>query len=709
MAKSEAKPKEKFLITAALPYANGPIHLGHLVEYIQADIFARYLRLSGRDAVFVCADDTHGTPVELAAEKEKIPPEELIRRSYADHTEDFSSFFVSFDAYHSTNSPENQFYSDFFFETLSQKKLVYERLVDLTYCESDKRYLPDRYVKGKCPKCGAEDQYGDQCEKCNATYQPIDLIGPKCAICGSVPVRKQSLHYFFRLSSFSQQIREWLGSSKVMQADAKNFVTGWLDSGLQDWDVSRDGPYFGFRIPGQLNKYYYVWLDAPIGYIAATEKYSKEKLNKPATESYWRNSDAKIIHFIGKDIIYFHYLFWPALLMGVGMNLPSDVVVHGHLTINGEKMSKSRGNFLTAKDYLAVEGHEPEFLRFYYASHLAKAITDFNLDFEDFKTFVNSDLVSNLANFVHRALVFISNNLDSRLGTLGSDEKVFLQQLQPKYDSILKHYSEYNFREVVKGLLELGSIGNRYFQDNKPWQLIKTDKNKCHRIVTAAANLVKDLMLLSSPILPKYAEKVLRLLGEDLEKPGFAGLGKHVVNRKIYPARIIFAPIEETLSIPEVFPAVLKVGKVEEVADHADADKLYVLKVDVGEGKPRQIVAGLRSHYRKDELLGKMIVVVSNLRHARLRGFESQGMLLAADDGKRIVIVSPENSSPGDLVFPEGSGPERILQGKQQLAIEDFYKLNLKVKDEKVVFGAKPLKTAKEVISVDAEDGAIVR
>ncbi len=729
MAKEpEVKGKEKILVTAALPYANGPIHLGHLVEYIQADIFVRFLKLLGKDVVFVCADDTHGTPVELAAAKEKIAPEELIKRYYDEHTADFASFFVNFDVYHSTNSPENKFYSDLFFNRLNEKGLIQQRLVELTYCENDKRYLPDRYVKGKCPKCGAEDQYGDQCEKCNATYQPIELIEPYCSICGAAPVRKQSLHYFFKLSSFSEQLQQWLDGNKSIQSDVRHFVEGWIKSGLQDWDISRDGPYFGFKIPGELNKYYYVWLDAPIGYIAATEKYCRENpsrqqstgpsrssdlgLNKSALEAYWQNPDAKIIHFIGKDIIYFHFLFWPAMLTAAGFNLPSDFAVHGHLTINGEKMSKSRGNFLTAKDYLAVSGHEPEFLRFYYASHLAKTVSDINLDFDDFKGKVNNDLVSNIANFVHRTLVFLNNNFESKLEPLGNDEKLFLQQLQPKYDSIAEHYLEYNFKDVVKEILELSSIGNRYFQENQPWQLIKTDKKKCHRVVSVAAQIARDLMLLAFPVLPKYSEKILRLFGyENFEHLGFADLGKFPSAKKLYPARIIFAPIEETIAVSPVFPAVLKVGRIEEITEHPDADKLYVLKVDIGKGKPKiiQLVAGLRPYYKKDELLGKKIVVVSNLKHAKLRGYESQGMLLAADDGSRVVVVSPQGSEPGELVFPEGADPEKISSNRKQLAIDEFYRLNLRVKDEKVVYGAKPLRTDKEIISSDAADDAVVR
>jgi len=622
--------------------------------------------------------------------------------------QDFASFNINFDIYHSTNSPENRFYSDIFFKSLTEKGFIYQRLVELTYCESDNRYLPDRYVRGKCPKCCADDQYGDQCEKCNATYQPIDLVEPHCSVCGAVPVRRQSLHYFFKLSSFSVQLKDWLEGNRNIQPDVRNFVMGWINSGLQDWDISRDGPYFGFKIPGEANKYYYVWLDAPIGYIAATEKYCREKLGKAAAE-YWQNPEVKIIHFIGKDIIYFHFLFWPAMLMGLGFNLPDDYAVHGHLTINGEKMSKSRGNFLTAKDYLAVQGHDPEFLRFYYASHLTKAIGDINLDFNDFKEKVNNDLVSNIANFVHRTLVFINNNFDSRLESLDGEGKSFLQQLLPKHESIVKHFSGYNFKDAVKEILELSSIGNRYFQDNQPWQLVKSDRKKCHRVVTVSANIVRDIALLSFPIMPKYSEKILRTVGyESPDCLGLAELGKPLPSKKILSSRIIFTPIEETISIVEIFPAILKVGKIEEITDHPDADKLYVLKVDIGK-KVLQLVAGLRPYYRKDELLGMKIVVVSNLKHAKLRGFESHGMLLAADDGKRVSVISPGKSLPGELVYPEGADAEKIGAGRKQIAIDEFFRLGLKVKDEKVVFGSKPLMTASEVIHSDASDDSVVR
>ncbi len=701
-------PEEKMLVTAGLPYANGPIHMGHLVEYIQADIFVRFLKLSGKDVIYVCGDDTHGTPIEIAASRQGIPPEQLIAGYYGEHTQDFASFNIEFDVYHSTNSPENRFYSDLFFKKLTERGFIYQRLVELTYCGKDNRYLPDRYVTGKCPKCGADDQYGDQCEKCNAAYQPVELVEPHCAVCGAVPVRRQSLHYFFKLSAFSQQLKDWLDGNSNIQPDVRNFVMGWVNAGLEDWDISRDGPYFGFKIPGEANKYYYVWLDAPIGYIAATEKYAREKLGKTAGV-YWQNPEAKIIHFIGKDIIRFHFLFWPAILMGAGFTLPSGFAVHGHLTINGEKMSKSRGNFLTAKDYLAVHGHEPEFLRFYYASRLTKAIGDMNMDFSDFKENVNNCLVSNIANFIHRTLVFINNNFDSKLESLDAAGKDFLQQLQPKYASIIKHYSECNFKDAVKEILELSSIGNRYFQDSQPWQLVKSDKRTCHKVVSVAANMARDIAILSFPVMPKYSEKILRVIGYDgMAGVGFSELENPLKAKKISASRIVFAPVEETISVVDTFPAVLKVGKIEEITEHPDADKLYVLKVDLG-NKVIQLVAGLRPYYRKAELLGKKIVVVSNLKHAKLRGFESQGMLLAADDGKRVVVVSPQDSQPGDLVFPEGSDAGKIAASRKQLAIDEFYRLGMKVKDERVVYSAKPLRTMAETISVDAADDAVVR
>ena len=410
--------KKKILITSALPYANGPIHLGHMVEYIQTDIFARFLRLIGEHVIYCCADDSHGTPIEIAAMKKGILPEQLIDEMHKEHLQDFTDFQIKFDSYHSTNSKENKRFSDLIFNELKKKDLIYQKEVELTYCNKCGRFLPDRYVKGKCPKCGADDQYGDVCEKCKAAYSTTDLIEPFCAICGTAPVKKKSVHYFFQLSKCSKQIKDWLDKNKNLQQEVKNYVLNWIKEGLKDWDITRDGPYFGFKIPGEEDKYYYVWLDAPIGYIASTEYYCTHLAKgKERVEEYWK--DGRIIHFIGKDIIYFHFLFWPAMLMNSGFALPEDIVVHGYLVANKEKMSKSRGTFFTARDYLNVL--PPDYLRFYYAANLSKTMSDIDLDFNDIKSRANNELVADLGNFVYRVLSFVNKNFDSTLS--GFDEK----------------------------------------------------------------------------------------------------------------------------------------------------------------------------------------------------------------------------------------------------------------------------------------------
>src|SRR3989338_8302654 len=381
--------EKKIVITSALPYANGPIHVGHLVEYIQTDIFVRFLRLTGKDVVYCCADDTHGTPIEVKARDLDIKPEELIAKFSKEHQEDFNIFHISFDSYYSTNSKENKYFSDLIFEKLRNKKLIYTKEIEVTYCGHCKRTLPDRYVKGKCPKCKAPDQYGDVCEACNATYDTIDLVEPYCIICKNMPVRKKSEHYFFKLSALSDFLGEYISKNKSFQPEIKNFVLNWVKDGLEDWNISRDGPYFGFKIPGEENKYYYVWLDAPIGYIASTENYCRH--NNENYEDYWKSKNARIRHFIGKDIVYFHFLFWPAMIMGSDFSLPEDIVVHGFLTVNGEKMSKSRGTFLTAEDFL--QRYNTEYLRYYYASMLSKKLADINLDFRVFRDKINNELV----------------------------------------------------------------------------------------------------------------------------------------------------------------------------------------------------------------------------------------------------------------------------------------------------------------------------
>ena len=694
-----AKESKRKVITAALPYANGSLHLGHMLEYVQADIFARFLRLSGDDVVFVCADDAHGAPIEIAASKEGVKPEELIERYRLEHVADFNDFLMSFDVYHTTHSSENRAYSDLFFKTLKKKGFIYQRMIEQTYCEGEKRFLPDRFVKGTCPKCKAEEQYGDNCEKCNSVYKPIDLVEPKCVVCGASPVRKSSVHYFFKLSSFSQKLKEWVTNHENIQPEIKNFVLNWINSGLEDWDITRDGPYFGFKIPGELNKYYYVWLDAPIGYIAATEKYAKEKLKKTA-EELWKSPDTDVIHIIGKDIIYFHLLFWPAMLMGVGYSLPSAYVVHGHLTVNNEKMSKSRGNFFTAREYL--DKFDPELLRFYYASNLSRTSSDINLDFQDFQNKINSELVSNISNFIYRTLNFINNNFDSKLGKMPAEDRLLAGTIQSKFDSVLKSYRECNYREAVKAILEISSLGNKYLQDREPWKLVKVNKNKCREILTLSANIAKNLAILLYPILPVFSVKIQKQLG--LNRIALSDLNFGLTETKINMGRIIFTPIEETPKIgSELFPANLKVASVESVEDHPNADKLYVLKVNIGD-ETRTLVAGLKGMYSREQLLKRNIVVVTNLKPAKLRGVESQGMLLAAEKDGKIEILSAPKSVPGDSVFAEGLTPS-----EDEITFEQFQALGLSVEAKRVFYGDRILKTDKEEVVAVIEDGAKVR
>ena len=689
---------KKILITAALPYANGPLHLGHMVEYVQADVFARFLRMTGAEVAFVCADDAHGAPIEIAAAKAGQTPEELIARYRKEHMADFEDFLISFDVYHTTHSTENKDYSDFFYNTLKENGFIYERTVEQTYCNQDGRFLPDRFVKGKCPKCKAEDQYGDNCEKCNSVYKPIDLIEPHCAICRATPSRKVSTHYFFKLSNFSKRLKEWIEGNGNVQQEVKNFALNWIKKGLEDWDITRDKPYFGFKIPGEESKYYYVWLDAPIGYVAATQKLQKSR-RKDASD-FWQ-SESTIIHFIGKDIIYFHLLFWPAMLMGIKYNLPSDVVVHGHLTINDEKMSKSRGNFYTAREYL--DKYDPELLRFYYAANLGKNLSDINLDFKDFQRRINDEFVANVANFTYRTLNFINRNFDSKLGKVsGTDEDVVLKtRLDSLFNDAISHYRAYNYREAIKVLLEISSMGNKYLQDNAPWKIIKDNAKRCREILTLSANIVKNLSILISPVMPGFALKVQKQLG--VGNLTFKDLDFRLSDHKINVARIIYSNQDEIPGFSEKFTADLKVGVIESVKAHPNADKLYVLKVSLG-NKSITLVAGLKSAFTEKELIGKKIVVVTNLKHAKIRGVESQGMLLAAEKKGRVAILSAPEAAPGDPVLIEG-----MHSSEKTITFPDFNALGLSVEGKRVYYGDRVLKTHKGEVVVDAEDGAKIK
>ena len=683
---------QKIIVTSALPYANGPIHIGHLVEYIQTDIFVRFLKLIGKDAIYCCADDTHGTPIEVKARNLGIKPEQLIQKFYKEHLEDFNRFYISFDSYYSTNSKENKYFSDLIFERLKKKGFIYKKEIEVTYCGNCKRTLPDRYVKGKCPKCNSPDQYGDVCEACNATYKTIDLIEPYCTICKNRPVRKKSEHYFFKLSKLSDFLKRYISKNENFQQEIKNFVLNWIKEGLEDWNISRDGPYFGFKIPGEENKYYYVWLDAPIGYISSLANYLNKDTKK--TEKAWNES--KIVHFIGKDITYFHFLFWPAMLHASGFNLPESIFVHGFLTVNNEKMSKSRGTFFTAKDFL--KKYDAEHLRYYYANVLSKKLADIDLNLDEFRDRINNELVGNLGNFCYRIISFVNKNFDGKIKAIDND-KTLIDDINKKIKAIEKNYNELNFNSAVNEILLISDIGNKYFQKNEPWALIKEDKDKVQKICSLCVNIAKNLSILIEPILPQFSSELRKQL--NIKELKWKDIGFDLKNHKIGKEKILVRKIEEAKE--ELSPLNLKVAEIIEVKDHPNADKLYVLQINLGTEK-KQLVAGIKEFYSKNELKNKKIIVVTNLKHAKLRGIESQGMLLAAEDNKgNVGLLTVKQSEPGDDVRFGN-----LENSNKELSFDSFQKLKIESRQGKVFFNDLKLKTDKEAISVEkVKDGKV--
>ncbi len=691
---------KKICVTAALPYANGSIHIGHLVEYIQTDIYVRFLKMLGHDAVYCCADDTHGTPIEFNAQKQGITPEKLIENAYKEHVKDFKDFLIEFDSFYSTNSEENRKFSEHFFEKAKEKGHIYQKEIELTYCEHDKRFLPDRFVKGTCPKCGAEDQYGDVCEKCNAAYDTIDLVDPYCTICKNKPVRKNSNHYFFKLAEYSDKLKDWLTNHPLLQKEVKNFVLNWIEDGLKDWCISRDGPYFGFKIPGEEDKYFYVWLDAPIGYIASLQNY----LGGKDVDEYWKKDGGYITHFIGKDIIYFHFLFWPALLMAADFNLPNNIRVHGFLTVNKEKMSKSRGTFLTAREYL--NALDPEFMRYYYAANLSSKLVDIDLDLNDFRDRINNELVANVINFIYRTISFANRNIDSKVGKI--KDGLILDNVQKEMDNYKQCMENYEFREAVKHIQQMSTIGNKYFQDNEPWKN-KDNPEAIIDVITVCVNIIKNLCIALNPILPKTTAEVYKLLG--LEKPMWDDLSNDIEDITLGEIKPLMRKIDKELEIfkapeqPVDFSLLnLKVALIKEAKPHPDADKLIVMQLDLGEEK-RQIVAGLKEYYSPEELVGRKIVIVSNLESSKLRGEVSNGMLLAAEDEGKVLVLDPGDAKPGEQVIVKGFEPNT-----NKISYKEFAKITLNIKDCNVVYDNQNLKTDSGNVKVEGvSNKAVIR
>lgn len=680
--------KKRILVTSALPYANGPIHLGHLVEYIQTDIYVRFLKMKGERAIYVCADDTHGAPIEINAKKQGISPEELIEKMYKEHREDFKRFQIDFDSYHTTNSPENKYFADLIFKRLKEKGDIYTREIEQTYCNNCKRFLPDRFVRGICPKCGAQEQYGDVCEVCNSIYEPVELINPRCALCGNIPIRKNSKHYFFKLTSYTDFLRRWIEDNQNFQDSIKGYLLYWINSGLKDWDISRDAPYFGFKILGEEDKYYYVWMDAPIGYISSTKHWCDK--NGEDIKEWWEKPETEIIHFIGKDIIYFHFLFWPALLKGSGFNLPKNIFVHGFLTVNGEKMSKSKGTFYTAADYL--KEFPPELLRFYYAAHLNSEPSDLDLNGAHFRDTINGKLIDNFCNLVNRVFQFINKNLEGKIFPQAPPQEDRVAEL---VDEILLNYSKLQYHFVIRDLMELSDIGNGFMQFSEPWKTLKESREETLRITSRLCELIKILSLLFYPILPQYSKKILSAM--HFQDINFSNLKKPLKEINLKMEDITLSKIETEpfkIQVP-VSELRLQVAEVLEAREHPKAEKLIILKINLGDHK-RQIVAGIKNWYKPSDLVGKRIVVLSNLKGVKLRGEESQGMLLAASSSDRVSILT-STKNPG--TFLEASGI--LANNDKEISIEDFAKYKIEAVNGKIYFEGQLLKAEDEEIISD--------
>jgi len=530
----------KIIATSALPYANGPIHLGHLVEYLQTDIWVRSQKMAGNECLYICADDAHGTPIMLKAQELKITPEKLIDKIYKQHIKDFSDFHIEFDNYHSTHSDENKKFSEYIFNQLKERGDIVSKTINQFYDEKAQMFLPDRYIKGECPKCHAKDQYGDSCEECGGTYLSTDIINPISTVSDTKPVTKKTDHFFFKLSSYETFLKKWI-SNNATQTEIKNKLNEWLSDGLVDWDITRDTPYFGFNIPGTKDKFFYVWLDAPIGYIASHKNYCEK--NDKNFDEYWKSdSNCELYHFIGKDIAYFHALFWPAMLEGSGFRKPNAVYCHGFLTINGEKMSKSRGTFLNARTYL---NHlNPEYLRYYFASRLADKIEDIDLNFDDFQSRVNSDLVGKIINIGSRCSKFINKDFSNELSTTFNNKKLINNCLS-HLDEIINNYEGRKFSTNVRLISSMADDINKYLDEEKPWVKIK-DKNNhelVQKICTDGMNLFRILIGYLKPVLPKISEKVENIM--QCEPINWENIKDSILSKKIQEFKPIITRIDK--------------------------------------------------------------------------------------------------------------------------------------------------------------------
>lgn len=673
----DSQTPRKILVTSALPYANGSIHLGHLVEYIQTDIWVRFQKLRGHQCYYVCADDAHGTAIMLRAQQEGITPQQLVDRVHQEHTSDFAAFAVQFDNYHSTHSPENQHFANYIYESLLQQGHVTKRTIRQAFDPVKQLFLPDRFIRGTCPRCGAKDQYGDNCEACGATYLPTELKDPVSALSGATPIEKDSDHYFVNLANFQEMLREWTKSGSLHPSVA-NKLDEWLAEGLQPWDISRDAPYFGFEIPNTPGKYFYVWLDAPIGYIASFKNFCDK--NQIDFDSFWRDDkNSELYHFIGKDIVYFHTLFWPAMLTSAGFRKPNAVFVHGFLTVDGQKMSKSRGTFITARTYL---NHlNPEYLRYYFSAKLGSGVDDIDLNLSDFLNRVNADLVGKVVNIASRCTGFITKRFDGQLAATLPNPELY-QQFIDEGHKIAESYELREYNKAIREIMGLADKANQYIDEHKPWVIAKQPGQdaELQAVCTQGLNMFYVLMSYLSPVLPMMAKQVEEFFQISLTwqpKPllshaiqPFKPLMQRVEQKQIdamldaskenltvtSPASSQSAPVKPALE--PIFPTIayedfakvdLRIAKIINAEHVEGAEKLLRLTLDIGEEKPRNVFAGIKDAYAPETLIGRYTVMVANLAPRTMKFGVSEGMVLAAGPGKKdLWILSPDSGAqPG--------------------------------------------------------------
>lgn len=664
--------KRKMLVTCALPYANGAIHLGHMLEHIQADIWVRFQRMRGNEVHFVCADDAHGTPIMLNADKQGITPEQLIAKAKADHVADFQGFNISFDNYHSTHSEENRAITTEMYKKLHASGYIKSKVISQLFDPEKQMFLPDRFVKGTCPKCKAEDQYGDNCEVCASTYSPMDLINPRSVVSGSTPIVKESEHFFFDLPAFEEMLKAWTKSGSL-QPEIANKMQEWFESGLQQWDISRDAPYFGFPIPDAENKFFYVWLDAPIGYMASFKNLcDRTGLN---FDDFWKKeSEAELYHFIGKDIVYFHSLFWPAMLDGCELRKPTNVFAHGYVTVDGVKMSKSRGTFIQASTYL--KHLDPECLRYYYAAKLNERIEDLDLSLEDFVQRVNSDIVNKLVNLASRNASFISKRFEGKLAEKLEDEALFAEFIE-KSEQIAAHFESREFNKAIRTIMDLADRANKYVDDKAPWVIAKEEGREAElqAVCSMGIELFRVLMSYLKPVLPQLAERAEAFLQAELRwdninqpllgktvapfKSLFSRLEKKQIDAVIEETKALFAeqnktepktekkgkqavtnqensaiePIAPEITIDDFAKLDLRVAKVISCEAVPESNKLLKFQLDLGDHQ-RQVLSGIKAAYNNpEELIGRFVIMVANLAPRKMKFGVSEGMILSAGTG----------------------------------------------------------------------------